>query len=115
MGTLTARGLEVRTGDGTLEILREGAIKKVVSKVQHLSFNGPYTASLGINVTYVTERAVFAMREGRLTLIEIAPGVDLDRDVLAQLATEVAVAPELTRMDERIFRNAPMLARAPAS
>jgi acyl CoA:acetate/3-ketoacid CoA transferase len=50
------------------------------------------------------------MREGRLTLAEIAPGVDLERQVLAQLAAPVAVAPELKTMDARIFRDAPMLA-----
>ena len=109
MGTLTARGLEIKTGNGRLAIVREGVIKKVVQKVQHLTFNGPYTASLGISVLYVTERAVFAIHDGHLTLVEIAPGVDLLRDVLAQLATEVAVAPDLKTMDERIFRDTPML------
>jgi propionate CoA-transferase len=112
MGTLTARGLEIKTGNGRLAIVREGVIKKVVQKVQHLTFNGPYTASLGISVLYVTERAVFAIHDGHLTLVEIAPGVDLLRDVLAQLATEVAVAPDLKTMDERIFRDTPMLTAA---
>jgi propionate CoA-transferase len=59
-------------------------------------------------VRYVTERAVFEMRDGRLTLIEIAPGIELERDVLAQLATPVRVADNLKQMDERIFREAPM-------
>jgi len=110
MGSLTAKGLEIRTGDGRLEIVREGAVKKVVPKVEHLSFNGPYTAGRGIKVLYITERAVFELRDGRLTLAEVAPGIDVERQVLAQLAAPVAVAPDLKEMDARIFRDAPMLA-----
>ncbi len=69
--------------------MREGRVKKIVPEVSHLSFNGPYVASLGVPVLYVTERAVFEMRadangEARPTLVEIAPGMDLQRDVLDQ-------------------------------
>ncbi|WP_454736410.1 acyl CoA:acetate/3-ketoacid CoA transferase [Cupriavidus necator] len=113
MGTLTAGGLEVRAGDGQLQIVREGRVKKIVPEVSHLSFNGPYVASLGIPVLYITERAVFEMRAGddreaRLTLVEIAPGVDLQCDVLDQCATPVAVAPDLRQMDARLFQAGPM-------
>jgi propionate CoA-transferase len=108
MGALTAGGLEISAGDGTLRIVREGAVRKFVERVGHLSFNGPYTESLGITVRYVTERAVFEMRGGKLTLIEIAPGIDLERDVLARMDTRVAIAEPLRIMDARIFRDAPM-------
>lgn len=112
MGTLTAGGLEVRAEGGQLHIAREGRVKKIVPGVSHLSFNGPYVASLGVPVLYITERAVFEMRpdasgEARLTLIEIAPGVDLQRDVLAQCATPIAVAPDLRPMDACLFRPGP--------
>lgn len=116
MGTLTAGGLEVRAEGGQLHIAREGRVKKIVPEVSHLSFNGPYVASLGVPVLYITERAVFEMRpdvsadscgEARLTLIEIAPGVDLERDVLAQCATPIAVAPDLRPMDACLFRPGP--------
>jgi propionate CoA-transferase len=110
MGSLTAKGVEVRAADGKLEIVREGSVKKVVPKVEHLSFNGAHSARRGIKVLYITERAVFEMRDGRLTLTEIAPGIDLQHQVLAQLAAPVAVAPGLKEMDARIFRDAPMLA-----
>jgi len=110
MGSLTAKGLEVRAAEGRLSIVREGAVKKVLPKVEHLSFNGPYTAGRGTKVLYITERAVFDLRGGQLTLAEIAPGVDLQRDVLAQLGAPVPVAPDLKPMDARIFRDAPMLA-----
>ena len=110
MGSLTAKGLEVRASGGKLEILREGAVKKVVPQVEHLSFNGAHSARRGTKVLYLTERAVFEMRDGRLTLTEIAPGLDLEREVLAQLAAPVAVAADLKPMDARIFTDAPMFA-----
>jgi propionate CoA-transferase len=109
MGSLTAKGVEVRAGDGRLTVLKEGSVKKVVHKVEHLSFNGPYTVGKGTKVLYVTERAVFDLRHGQLTLIEIAPGIDLQRDVLDQLAAPIPVAADIKLMDERIFRDAPML------
>ena len=109
MGALTADGLEIETGNGELRIIKEGRVKKVVEKVGQLSFSGPYCESLGITVKYVTERAVFEMRSGKLTLIEIAPGIDLQRDVLAQLDTDVAVAHDLKLMDARVFFEKSML------
>jgi propionate CoA-transferase len=108
MGSLTAGGLLVQAGDGRLRIVREGRVRKLVPTLQHLSFNGPYVASLGHRVLYVTERAVFEQRARRLTLTEIAPGIDLHRDVLAVCGAPVAVADDLRPMDARIFRAAPM-------
>jgi len=103
LGTLTAGGLALRSGDGRLAILRDGHAKKLVPRVQHLSFNGPYVAGLGHQVMFVTERAVFELRSGRLTLIEVAPGMDVGRDVLAACGAAVAVADDLREMDPRIF------------
>jgi len=108
MGSLTAKGLEIATGDGRLRILKEGTVKKVVPKVEHLSFNGAYVRGRGTQVRYITERAVFELRDGKLTLVEVAPGIDLEREVLGQLAAPVPVAKELKQMDERIFCDAPM-------
>ena len=65
-------------------------------------------ASLGRQITYITERAVFELRGGQLTLTEIAPGLDLQRDVLAVLGAPVVVADDLKTMDPRIFTDAPM-------
>ena len=109
MGTLTAGGLKVAAGDGRLRIVSEGRHRKIVPSVGQLSFNGPYVAGLpGRDVLYITERAVFRMREGRLTLTEIAPGIDLQRDVIAQCAAAIALDPDLKEMDARLFRAAPM-------
>ena len=108
MGTLTADGLEVAAGDGRLRIVREGRVKKLVPQVGHLSFNGPYVHRLGREVTYITERAVFVLDADGLMLTEIAPGIDLQRDVLDACGAPVRVSPALRTMDERIFREGVM-------
>jgi propionate CoA-transferase len=114
MGTLTAGGLTVAVEDARLRIVSEGRSPKLVDQVEHLSFSGPYASQLGTRVLYVTERAVFRLHEGGLELIEIAPGVDLERDVIAQCAGPISVASDLREMDRRIFTDAPMgVASAP--
>lgn len=112
MGTLTTGGLQVAVDGGALRIVQEGRVRKLVDQVAHLSFNGPYTAHRGTPVLYITERAVFQMRadaqgQQRLTVVELAPGLDLQRDVLAQCAGPLEVAPDLQTMDARIFRPGP--------
>jgi propionate CoA-transferase len=111
MGTLTAGGLEVRAEDGRLRIVREGRVAKVVPSVSHLTFDAAYVASLGRKILYVTERAVFELRDGALTLVEVAPGIDVREQVLAHCAPGVRVAEPLRTMDPRIFDPAPMLTR----
>ena len=108
MGTFTAGGLQIEADKDTLRIVTEGRLRKIVAQVSHLSFNGPYVASLGIPVLYITERAVFAINEGVLTLVEIAPGVSLQKDILDQCDTPVAIAADLQEMDGRLFDAAPM-------
>ncbi|MDO5625114.1 MAG: malonate decarboxylase subunit alpha [Pseudomonadota bacterium] len=116
MGTLTAGGLQVAAEGGRLRIVREGALRKLVRHVAHLSFNGHYAAELGTDVLYITERAVFAMRAPSsdrhappvLTLVEVAPGLDVQRDVLAHCDAPVAVAHDLREMDARLFMPGPM-------
>ncbi len=108
IGTLTTGGLAIDASNGKLRIVTEGRLKKIVADVAHLSFNGPYVAGLGTPVLYITERAVFEMRNGELTLIEIAPGIDLQRDVLDQCATLVAIAQDLQIMDARLFDPRPL-------
>ena len=109
MGTLTNDGLQVASGDGQLRIVQEGRTKKLVPRVGHLSFCGAYVAGLGREILYLTERAVFRLIDGRLTLTEIAPGLDLQRDVLDALGAPVAVAADLALMDARIFQRSLML------
>ena len=113
MGTLTAGGLQVQAEGGRLRIVQEGRTKKIVPAVSHLSYNAPYMAQRGQPVLYLTERAVFELRPDaqgmpHLTLVEIAPGINLRRDVLDQCATAIAVADDLRLMDARVFSAAPL-------
>lgn len=103
-GSFTAGGLEVSTGDGEMRIVHEGKHRKFLEQVEQVTFSGVEAARRGQRVLYVTERAVFELREGRMTVIEIAPGIDLERDVLAQMDFVPAVAEPLLRMPAEIFR-----------
>jgi len=99
-------GADLRIADGRLVIEREGKLAKVVPEVDQISFSGKRAVALEQDVTYVTERCVIKLDPGGLVVTEIAPGVDLKRDVLAQAATPLAVSESLRIMDERLFRDA---------
>lgn len=107
-GTFTAGGLKENIGDGKLEIVNEGKIKKFKNSVEQITFSSEFAKKAGQKVLYVTERAVFELRDGILTLTEIAPGIDLQKDVLDQMEFKPVVAEDLKLMDERIFRDEPM-------
>ena len=96
-GSFTAGGLKVEVNDGKLNIVQEGKVKKFVNKVQQITFSGEYARKTGQRVFYVTERAVFQMKPEGLTLIEIAPGVDLEKDVLNQMEFKPLIANSLDR------------------
>ena len=84
-GTFTAGGLKTEIKDGKLEILQEGKHKKFLKDVEHITFSGDYARETGQSVLYVTERAVFEMTEEGLVLKEIAPGMNLEKDILGQM------------------------------
>jgi len=84
-GTFTTGGLEVAVDQGRLRIVREGQMPKFLERVEQLSFNACYSRRVGQEVLYVTERAVFRLVDAGLELIELAPGVDLQADVLARM------------------------------
>ncbi len=108
LGTFTSGGLRVAVRDSRLEIVLEGKARKFVDAVQHLTFSGRYAAERHQQVMYITERAVFRLTDGGMELIEIAPGIDLERDVLAHMAFRPLIASPLKRMDARIFRDEAM-------
>jgi propionate CoA-transferase len=107
-GTFTAGELEIESGDGKLRIVKEGKHKKFVNEVEQICYNGKYAESQGRRVMFVTERAVFEFSKGELELVEIAPGIDLERDVLAHMRFKPRLSPTMKLMDERIFRPEPM-------
>jgi acyl CoA:acetate/3-ketoacid CoA transferase len=101
-------GARMRVEDGRLVIDKEGKIAKIVRQVDQVSFSGRRARMQGQDITYVTERCVIRLTDQGLVVTEIAPGLDLQRDVLDQAATPLAVAPDLRRMDARLFRPAAM-------
>jgi len=116
MGTFTT-GADIEVADGRLHIERDGTVAKFVDQVEHVTFSGARAQATGQSVLYVTERCVLRLGPGGLELIEIAPGVDLERDVLAKMSFRPQVAGDLREMDAAIFSDAPLgLARrvAPA-
>lgn len=107
VGTFTAGGLDVSIVDGKVRIERDGKSKKFVNEVEHRTFSGPYAAQNDKQVLYITERCVFQLTKEGLELMEIAPGIDIKRDILDKMEFEPVVrAPRL--MDARIFRPEPM-------
>lgn len=107
VGTFTAGGLEAVPAGGRLEILAEGKHRKFVEAVEQVTFSGDYAAKAGKTVLYVTERCVFRLTTEGLELIEVAPGIDIERHILPFMAFRPVIRNPLP-MDERIFRAEPM-------
>ena len=103
-GTLTAGGLEIEIENESLKIRTEGKSKKFIPAVQQITFSGEYAKQNKQPVLYITERAVFELKPEGVTLTEIAPGVDLQKDVLNQIDFPVIVSKTLKLMDARIFK-----------
>jgi propionate CoA-transferase len=107
-GTFTAGNLVVCVEDGKLRILQEGRARKFVQGVEHRTFSGEYATKRRQPVLYVTERCVFRLTPDGLALIEVAPGIDIERDILAHMDFVPIMDPAPRPMDERIFRDGPM-------
>ncbi|WP_446899097.1 acyl CoA:acetate/3-ketoacid CoA transferase [Clostridium sp. LBM24168] len=104
-GTFKAGGLKVKVGDGKLNIEKEGKFNKFLDTVEQVTFSGKYAREIGQEVLYITERAVFKLDENGLVLVEIAPGIDLEKDILAHMDFKPRVSPDLKTMDENIFKE----------
>ena len=104
-GTFTAKGLKTECKDGKLVITQEGAKKKFVNKVEQITFSGDYANKVHQPVLYITERCVFELRPEGVTLTEIAPGIDLQTQILDQMEFVPKMADEIKTMDARIFRD----------
>jgi propionate CoA-transferase len=107
VGTFMAGQLEVRVQDGRLAIVREGSVAKFVGEVEHRTFSGNAARKRGQRVLYVTERCVFRLASVGLELIEVAPGIDIDRDILAHIEFSPIIN-DPQPMDPSIFAHQPM-------
>ena len=99
LGTFTASGAEYEFSEGKLKIVKEGKIRKMVKEAAQLSFNGPMAREKGQEVLIVTERAVFRLCREGVELIEIAPGIDLQTQVLEQMDFAPMVSADLKVRD----------------
>lgn len=102
-GTFMAGGLRVAIEDGKLRITAEGQTRKFVHAVEQVTFSGLLAAAKGQSVQYVTERCVFRLTADGLQLTEVAPGIDVERDILASMAFRPRIG-DVAVMDARIFR-----------
>jgi propionate CoA-transferase len=102
-GTFTAEGLNVEVKDGKLVILQEGKISKLIQAVEHITFSGSYASKKGQRVLFVTERAVFSLKDKGLVLEEIAPGIDLQKHVLDIMEFTPIISDSLTMMNSKLF------------
>ena len=108
VGTFTAGGLDVEVAEGKIRIKTEGGTRKFVKQVEHTTFSGNLAVKEGRKVLYITERCVFLLTQNGMELVEIAPGVDLKKDILDQMEFEPVMKPPPFLMDERIFKEGPM-------
>jgi propionate CoA-transferase len=100
-------GARMSVVDGRMQIDREGKTAKFVEEVNQVSFSGKRAKQQNQDVTYITERCVIRLIDGQLVVTEIAPGLDLKRDVLDQAAGTLAVSDDLKTMDAALFRPEP--------
>ena len=108
VGTFVAGDLSVSCRDGKLAITKDGDIRKFVDKVEHVTFSGDVARKQGKTILYVTERCVFRLTPDGMELTEIAPGVDLERDILAKMDFRPLMPRPPRLMEARIFAAEPM-------
>jgi propionate CoA-transferase len=108
VGTFTAGRQQIAIEDGRLRVVKDGETRKFVREVEHRTFSGRHAAARGQPVLYVTERCVFELTAEGLALTEVAPGVDIEREILAQMEFKPIIRREPFIMDRRIFAAPPM-------
>jgi len=103
-GTFTAGGLKVAVADGKIQIIQEGKSNKFIKQVEQITFSGKYAAQIGQPVLYVTERAVFELTDEGLELIEVAPGIDIEKDILGHMEFKPIIK-DVKMMSPGIFQE----------
>ena len=107
-GSFTAGGLKVEAKDGQLNIVNEGKINKFIKDVEQVTFSGKYAQEKKQPVLYVTERCVFELTKEGLELKEVAPGIDIQKDIVDHMGFKPIIKEPLPKMDSRIFQDGPM-------
>ena len=102
--SFTSGKCDIRVEDGKLNIVQDGGGVKFIRDLDQITFSSTFARETGQMVLFITERAVFEIRDGRLTLTEIAPGVDLQKHILDRMDYVPEIAEDLRLMDERLFR-----------
>ena len=105
VGTFTAGGLKISVANGKLTIVEEGRELKFLDHVEQVTFSGKYAAATKQPVLYITERCVFSLCEEGVELIEIAPGINLEKDILAKMQFKPIIKATPKLMDSRIFKE----------
>jgi len=100
-------GAKLSIADGKVAIEKEGKIAKLTDELEQVSFSGPRAVAQGQDVTYVTERCVMRLTPDGIVVTEVAPGIDVARDVVGQAAFDLKVAPDVKEMDAAFFRPEP--------
>ncbi len=108
MGAFASGKSEIEIVNEKIIIIKDGSGQKFVDQVEHVTFSGKYSQNVGQKILYVTERCVFQLGANGVELIEIAPGIDLQKDILDLMAFKPHVSDSLKEMDNRIFRDYPM-------
>lgn len=103
LGTFTAGGLKIAMVNGKLIIEQEGKVKKLKQHVEHVTFSGKYAAMKNQPILYITERCVFRLTQNGIELVEVAPGIDIDKDILAHMDFTPIIPSTPALMDPRIF------------
>jgi propionate CoA-transferase len=104
LGSFTAGGLEIEVRNQTLRILSEGKYNRLIKDVEQISFSGEYAIENQKPVLFITERAVFSLNSHGIILEEIAPGINLENDILGQMEFAPVIPDSIKLMDMRIFR-----------
>lgn len=107
-GTLRAGGLKTEVGNGQIKVAQEGRFEKMIPECEEITFSGEQALKQGQKVVYITERAVFELTEEGVVLTELAPGIDVEKDIIAQMGFKPIISKELKQMDERIFKDEKM-------
>ncbi|MGE4488169.1 MAG: acyl CoA:acetate/3-ketoacid CoA transferase [Kiritimatiellales bacterium] len=107
-GTFTAGKLKIKIEDGNLIIVEDGTKTKFIQQVEQVTFSGRYANKIGQRVLYITERGVFVLKPDGLHLIEVAPGIDIQTQIVEKMEFKPIIDANVKMMDPRLFREEKM-------